>query len=150
MVKFNTLFDHTGFAVNLTSVFLSVANFMAGVLSINMPAFLQGVNYLSPLRYAIRNLGPYSLRDIVFTCTNEQKLPDGSCPITNGIEVLKLYDLDDNPAINIMALGVCTVIYRLLAYAMLKAMRRHWSDSKGGVGGRRKWIARKERGSSST
>jgi len=146
--KFNTLFDHTGFAVNLTSVFLSVATFMAGVLSINMPAFLKGVNYLSPLRYSLRNLAPYSLRDIVFTCTDAQTLPDGTCPITNGMEVLKLYDLDDNPALNIMALGVCTLVYRLLAYAMLKAMRRHWSDSKGGAGVGRKWTAKKEKRSS--
>jgi len=31
-----------------------------------------------------------------------------------------------------MALGVCTVIYRLFAYLLLKAMRMHWGDSKGG------------------
>jgi hypothetical protein len=104
---------------------------MSGVLSTHMPSFLQGVNYLSPIRYAIRNLAPYSLRNIMFTCSQEQRLPNGECTITTGMEVLRLYNLDTNPAMNIMALGVCTLIYRLLAYGMLKAMRAHWGDWRG-------------------
>jgi len=134
---FNTLFAHTGFAVNLTSVFLSVAQFMSGVLSINMPQFLQGVNFLSPIRYAIRNLAPYSLRHITFTCNEQQRLPNGQCTITSGKQVLQLYDLDANPAVNIAGLAACTVVYRLLAYVLLKAMRMHWGDwrGKGKIGG---------------
>lgn len=116
--------------MNLTSVFLSVAQFMSGVLSIDMPGFLQGVNYLSPIRYAIRNLAPYSLRSITFTCNDTQKLPSGECIISTGQQVLQLYDLDTNPAMNIMALGICTLVYRLLAYLLLKAMRTHWPDLK--------------------
>lgn len=104
---------------------------MSGVQSINMPSFLQGVNYLSPIRYAIRNLAPYTLRDIAFTCNRATRLPDGTCPITTGKQVLRLYDLDTNPAMNIMALGVCTLVYRLLAYLLLKAKRTHWGDFKG-------------------
>jgi hypothetical protein len=128
--QFNTLFSHTGFAVNLTSVFLSVAQFMSGVMSINMPAFLRGVNYLSPLRYAIRNLAPYSLSAIIFTCNDNQKLPNGQCPITTGKEVLQLYKLDSDPGLNIAALGVVTVLYRVLAYLLLKAVRGHWKRGK--------------------
>jgi len=135
-IMFNTLFEHTGFAVNLTSVFLSVAQFMSGVLSINMPRFLQGVNYLSPIRYAIRNLAPYSLKGIVFHCTNAQKLPDGTCPVTTGLQVLKLYDLDTNPAVNIAALGACTVVYRLLAYVLLRIKRGHWGSWRKKHGGK--------------
>ena len=82
---------------------------MSGVLSINMPSFLQGVNCLSPIRYAIRNLAPYSLRDITFTCNESQRLPNGECTISTGAQVLQLYDLDTNPGMNIMALGVCCV-----------------------------------------
>jgi hypothetical protein len=103
---------------------------MSGVMSINMPAFLRGVNYLSPLRYAIRNLGPYSLRDIVFTCSDSQRLPDGQCPITTGLQVLDLYGLNANPTINIVAIGVTAVVYRLLAYIMLKIARTHWGDGR--------------------
>ncbi|KAG9230040.1 P-loop containing nucleoside triphosphate hydrolase protein [Amylocarpus encephaloides] len=125
-IVFNTLFAHTGFAINVTSVFLSLAQVMSGVLSINMPAFLFDMNYLSPLGYAIRSLAPYSLRDIEFTCDDYQRLPDGLCPITNGLEVLSLYKLDANPGRNMLYLGVCTVVYRLLAYALLKVNRAKW------------------------
>jgi hypothetical protein len=103
---------------------------MSGILSINMPVFLTGVNYLSPIRYIIRNLAPYSLRDITFTCNDSQRLPNGECTISTGQQVLQLYDLDTNPGINLMALGVCTLVYRLLAYLLLKAMRTHWPDLK--------------------
>lgn len=107
---------------------------MTGVLSIDMPAFLQSVNYLSPLRYAIRNLAPYTLKGVTFTCTDVQRLPDGSCPINTGAEALRLYDLDTDPLWNIIALLICTVIYRLLAYALLKVMKSHF----GGLGLNRK------------
>lgn len=125
-IMFNTLFPHTGFAISLTSVFLSISQFMSGVMSINMPSFLQGVNYLSPLRYAIRNLAPYSLHAIHFTCNDAQRLPNGSCPIENGEQVLDLYKLNTDALKNLLALGACTLIYRLFAYALLKAMRMHW------------------------
>lgn len=129
-MQFNTLFAHTGFAVNLTSVFLSVAQFMSGVMSISMPKFLQGVNYLSPIRYAIRNLAPYSIRDLHFTCNSEQMLPDGTCSITNGLQVLELYDLNTNPGINLLCLGMCALVYRILAYLLLKASRTRWEGKK--------------------
>ncbi|KAG4026291.1 hypothetical protein MFRU_042g00200 [Monilinia fructicola] len=129
-IMFNTLFAHTGFAVNLTSVFLAIAQFMSGILSINMPAFLQDVNYLSPIRYAIRNLAPYTLRGIKFTCTDAQRLPNGNCPISTGLEALELYDLNTDPLWNIVALGICTLVYRVLAYALLKGMRTHWGSLK--------------------
>lgn len=99
-------------------------------MSINMPAFLRGVNYLSPLRYAVRNLAPYSLQHIIFTCSDAQRLPDGQCPITTGRQVLDLYNLNTNPTINIIGVGVSALIYRLLAYALLKVARTHWGDRK--------------------
>jgi hypothetical protein len=37
--------------------------------------------------------------------------------------VLQLYNLDKNAPMNVMALGICTIAYRLVAYAMLKVMR---------------------------
>lgn len=103
---------------------------MSGVLSIGMPGFLKALNYLSPIRYCVRNLAAYSLRGITFTCNDSQKLPNGECIISTGKQVLQLYDLDTDPAMNIMALGICTLIYRLLAYLLLKVKRTHWPDLK--------------------
>jgi hypothetical protein len=102
---------------------------MSGIMSISMPSFLNGVNYLSPIRYAVRNLAPYSLRGIDFHCTQAQ-LVDGVCPITSGEQVLELYDLNTNPGLNIMALAIATVIYRFLAYALLKAKKGDWRWKK--------------------
>lgn len=126
-IVFNTLFgSHTGFAVNLTSVFLSVAQIMAGVMSIDMPALFVAFNYLSPIRYGVRAFAPFSLRDVVFTCAASQRLPDGRCPIEDGQQVLALYKLDVDAVANIGALAGCTVAYRLVAWGLLKLVRTRW------------------------
>ncbi|MCJ1287087.1 hypothetical protein MMC26_006435 [Xylographa opegraphella] len=125
-IMFNTLFNHTGFAVNLTSVVLSVATLMAGVISLNISPFLQAFNHLSPSKWALGNLAPYSLDGITFSCTDAQRLPSGACPIATGQQALQLYNLDGNARINLMALGVVTVGYRVVAYLLLKAKRTHW------------------------
>ncbi|KAJ4387600.1 hypothetical protein N0V93_008196 [Gnomoniopsis smithogilvyi] len=126
-IMFNTLFsDHTGFAVTAVSIVLSVGNIMQGILSIDMPALFNAFNYLSPLRYAVKALGPVSLRGLHFSCGQEQKLADGSCVIGTGEEVLQLYKLDVNPVVNIAALAGCVVAYRLVAYLLLRLVRTKW------------------------
>ena len=126
-IMFNTLFRHTGFAVNVTSVVLSVATLMGGVMSLNIPTFLAAFNHLSPIMWSLGNLAPYSLRDQHFTCNDYQKLPNGQCPISTGAQVLRLYNLDKDAGMNLLALGVCTVIYRVIAYLLLKAKRTNWN-----------------------
>ncbi|KAH6997467.1 P-loop containing nucleoside triphosphate hydrolase protein [Ilyonectria destructans] len=106
-IIFNTLFDHTGFAVNIMGIFLAVANGMAGILSIDMPSLLQALNYLSPIRYATRALGLFSLRGIKFTCTEDQRLASGDCPIETGEQVLELYKFDESATMNLAALAGC-------------------------------------------
>lgn len=44
-IAFNTLVSHTGFSVNMMSVFLSIAQVMSGVLSLQIPRFLQGTYF---------------------------------------------------------------------------------------------------------
>ncbi|ORX95355.1 ABC transporter-like protein [Clohesyomyces aquaticus] len=125
-IAFNTLFTHTGFSVNCMSVFLSVAQMMGGVMSLDIPGFLQAWNHLSPIKYAIGNMAPYTLRGQHFTCEDWQKLPNGQCPITTGEQVLDLYHLNGNPEMNLMVLGIVTIVYRFLAYAILKMVRERW------------------------
>ncbi|KAF2012294.1 ABC transporter-like protein [Aaosphaeria arxii CBS 175.79] len=143
-IAFNTLFTHTGFSVNCMSVFLSVAQIMGGVISLSIPSFLQAFNHLSPIKYAIGNMAPYTLRDQNFTCTDWQRLPNGQCPISTGEEVLNLYKLNKNPERNLMGLGICCIVYRLLAWIILKAVKERWIGRtwrRLGFGGR----AKKER-----
>lgn len=134
-VMFNTLFRHTGFAVNVTSVVLSIATLMGGVMSLNIPSFLAAFNRLSPIVWSLGNLAPYSIRDQHFTCNDYQRLPNGECPISTGVQVLRLYNLDKDAGRNLLALGICTVIYRIVAYLLLKAKRTHWNfKERFGVG----------------
>lgn len=91
-----------------------------------MPGFLRALNYLSPLKYAAANLVVYTFHGFNFTCTDAQRLADGSCPINTGDEVLELYGYGStNPGRNLAYLVVTTVIYRFLAYALLRVTRMH-------------------------
>jgi hypothetical protein len=101
---------------------------MTGILSTNMPAILSDVNYLSPLRYSVRNLAPYTLRSIEFTCDAAQQLPDGSCTYNTGEQVLQLYNLDVDPRWQLLGLGCCAVVYRVAAYGLLKLKRGRWAE----------------------
>ncbi|KAI2486328.1 ABC transporter [Pyrenophora tritici-repentis] len=124
-IAFNTFFTHTGFSVNCMAVFLSVAQIMGGVLSLDVPPFLQAWNHLSPVRWAIGNMAPFTLRGLKFTCEDWQRI-NGQCPIQTGEQVLDLYNLDKNPEMNLMALGICAVVYRFLAYVVLKMVKERW------------------------
>lgn len=72
------------------------------------------------------------------------------CTVQNGIEALQLYDLDVNPWPQVIALGGCVIVYRLLAYVVLRAAKSHWElgDIRrkfGGSGnGQEKTVARQE------
>ncbi|KAL1739863.1 P-loop containing nucleoside triphosphate hydrolase protein [Schizophyllum fasciatum] len=136
-IIFNTLFQSTGFALNVTSTILSIGTFMSGLLSVDMPAFLKGINYISPLKYATENLTPYTLRGLTFTCEDFQRLPDGRCPLETGEQVLRLFRMDIDPAPRLGALVATAVVYRMVAYAVLKVVR---ADMGGG------WRWRRGRG----
>ncbi|KAJ5095583.1 hypothetical protein NUU61_004939 [Penicillium alfredii] len=124
-IMFCTLFSHVGFAVNITSTLLSISTILGGVMSLDINDVLQGINHLSPIKYAIANLAPFAMHGQRFGCEPAQRLADGRCPLDSGEQVLELYNLDKDGPMNVMALGVCTVVYRVVAYALLKAMRSH-------------------------
>jgi hypothetical protein len=98
---------------------------IGGVLSLNIPSFLQAFNHLSPVKWAVGNMAPYTLHGLLFTCEDWQKI-NGQCPITTGEQVLELYNLDKNPETYIMALGICAIAYRFLAYVVLKIVKERW------------------------
>ena len=123
-IMFCTLFDHVGFSVQVTSVMLSISMVMGGIMSPDVPDVLRGINYISPVMYSVSNMAPYTMKDRVFTCSDAQRLPNGSCPIETGEQVLDLYNQDKNAAMHIMGLGLCAVAYRLVAYALIKVRRR--------------------------
>ena len=85
-----------------------------------MPAFFKAVNYISPGKYAAASMSIKAFTDFKFTCTSAQRLPDGSCPIETGQQVLDLFHYHTSLASNIAALVGVTVAYRLIAYAILR------------------------------
>ncbi|KAI4086556.1 MAG: hypothetical protein LQ344_007459 [Seirophora lacunosa] len=120
-IVFNTLFAaHTGFAVNVTSTLLSLATIMGGVVSLDLPPFLQAWNHLSPVKWSLGNLAPWTLRGVRFGCPD-----DGGCGgLRTGEEVLRLYGLDGDPGLNLVGLGVCVLVYRVVAWGVLEGRVR--------------------------
>ena len=139
-IMFCTLFDHVGFSVQVTSVMLSISMVMGGIMSPDVPDVLRGINYISPVKYSVSNMAPYTMEGRVFTCSDAQRLPNGSCPIETGEQVLDLYNLDKNANMHILGLGLCAVVYRLVAYALIKVRRRHglWESIRAKLLGRTK------------
>ncbi|KAK5061212.1 hypothetical protein LTR84_007754 [Exophiala bonariae] len=125
-IIFFTMFSHTGLAVSVMTVVLSISVHLGGVLSIGIDRFLSAINHISPIKWQVGALSSYSLRGIHFSCTPAQELGDGRCPIETGEQVLDLYQLDVDTTTFALALLGVTIGYRLLAYAGLKVRKVHW------------------------
>ncbi|KAK5221351.1 hypothetical protein LTR72_006911 [Exophiala xenobiotica] len=123
-----TFISHAGLAVSLCCILISISVHLTGIIAITIPGFLGGLNYISPLKWLIGNLAPYSLRGVTFTCTEAQRLPNGRCPIETGQQVLKLYQQEHNAPMYLAILAGVTVGYRLSAYVVLKARRTRWRE----------------------
>lgn len=71
-----------------------------------------------------------SLRGVSFHCSSSQLSADGTCPITTGEQVLSLYNLDVDTLAYILGMVACLIIYRLIAYGLLKLKLAHWQLKK--------------------
>ncbi|KAI0444666.1 P-loop containing nucleoside triphosphate hydrolase protein [Xylaria telfairii] len=130
-IMFNTLFNHTGFAVNIVSILLSVAQVIAGIISIDMPRVFKIFNHLSPTKYAVAALAAFSLDGVTFTCDDSQRLPNGRCTIETGEEVLELYGLNVDGVKNLIALAGTVLVYRVVAWLLLRLVRTRWPSISG-------------------
>lgn len=101
-----------------------------------MPVFIRGVNYGSPLKYAVASLSIKAFTDFEFTCTDTQKLPDGNCPIQMGQQVPDLLNYHTSLTSNICALVGVTVAYRLIAYMVLRLSKADFGVTKRETGPR--------------
>jgi len=128
-IIFCGLFYTIGFSVTVTSVVMSLFTTMTGFISLQMPGFLKGVNHISILKYACEFVAINEFTDITFYCTDAQKLSDGSCPYTNGDQVMETYHF--NPSTKWTSFGlvvVCAVVYRLLAFVTFRFVKRKFSQ----------------------
>jgi ABC-type multidrug transport system ATPase subunit/ABC-type multidrug transport system permease subunit len=119
---FCALVYHVGFAVSLVTTSIATADIMAGFLCVNSNILLplRYINYALPPRWAARVLAVLEFEGQSFYCTPEQVLSDGSCPITNGAQVLDLYEM--SPAhwtTYLCALAAATIGFRIIALSVL-------------------------------
>ncbi|KAK0217090.1 P-loop containing nucleoside triphosphate hydrolase protein [Armillaria fumosa] len=125
----NTIFhENAGLALNVANVILCVMMFMAGLMSTDMPAFLQGVNKVSPLGYVVRNIMPLAFSGQMFTCDDNQRLYDGSCAVSAGEQVLEMYQMNEDAVpLNLGAVVVTMLVFRFLAYTVVKVAKARFS-----------------------
>jgi hypothetical protein len=105
---------------------------LLGILSIDMPAFFKGINYASPGKYAAAIMTVKTFTDFEFTCTDAQRLPNGNCPIQTGQQVLDLFNYHTSLVLNIGALVAVTVVYRLIAYVVLRLAKADFGVTRKG------------------
>lgn len=108
-LMWNLLFDHLGFATNLMSICLLFAVFMGGTMSMHLPGFFQGINWINPMKYVVRCNALLIFENQEFHCG------DIPCQFDRGAQVLSYFDLNGNLAKNIGAIIACLVAYRVVA-----------------------------------
>lgn len=110
----NACFNHMGVATNVLTNAAILAIFMGGTMSLYMPGFFKGVNYINPMKYAVgicAKLGfPY---DMEFDCGLAE------CAMDTGKKVLDHYNLDISLGAFFGGLIACLVVYRVLAVGLL-------------------------------
>jgi hypothetical protein len=111
---------HTGFALSLCSVLIATSLHLGGIMNAQMTSpVLHAISYLSPFKYAVGTLAPHAFGgthgQVSFTCSEGD-----ACPVATGAQVLAMYRLDKNAGAELGGLVICTLVYRLIAYATLK------------------------------
>ncbi|KAI8892788.1 P-loop containing nucleoside triphosphate hydrolase protein [Globomyces pollinis-pini] len=123
-IMFCTLVNDVGFSVSVTNAVLGLFVSMSGILSSNLPIFLDRINRASPVPYFTRLIAINEFVDsAVYVCDEGE-----SCIYRNGTDVLKKltsnedvfsFEVDDFQYYIYGGLLV-TVSYRILAFIVLK------------------------------
>jgi hypothetical protein len=108
--------------------------FGSGIDSADTPRFFIDVNHISPIQYGAAIMMVQSFHGQVFTCTDDQLLPGGSCPITTGRQALVFYKFDVDFWPHLGGLVATTIAYRLVAYTVVKLARLQFNIKRGQKG----------------
>ncbi|EGW34827.1 ATP-dependent ABC transporter [Spathaspora passalidarum NRRL Y-27907] len=111
----NSCFNHMGVATNVLTVFVIIAIFMGGTMSLHMPSFFKGINYISPMKYAVAICANLGLRGQVFECSTGLD----ECVFETGEAVLEYYNLKADLGPMVGGLIACFVLYRVIAIASI-------------------------------
>lgn len=118
-----TLVDNIGLGLVVASAVNTLFLIMSGVGAQSIPEFLYYINYISPLRWGIAVLTNLEFKGLKFTCspTPDQSLPDGTCLVSTGEQVLATLGLEEvNIGLYLGVLVGITVASRGIYYALLK------------------------------
>jgi hypothetical protein len=64
---------------------------MTGFLSLHMSPVLVIINYIPPFKWGAWVLIHTVMKGLTFTCTDSERLSDGSCPFSSGQDVIDFY-----------------------------------------------------------
>ncbi|KAJ3166121.1 hypothetical protein HDU88_003669 [Geranomyces variabilis] len=125
-IAFCAMVDSVGFSVQIMSTVMSLQVMMAGFLSVTMPGFLQGLNYVFITRYVARLLAVQEFDGLHFFC-QPSEVAAGTCMYQTGSDALALLKFDDSHSVwvfNLIMVAALTLGVRAIAYAVL------WSRTK--------------------
>ncbi|KAJ3155417.1 hypothetical protein HDU86_004319 [Geranomyces michiganensis] len=125
-IAFCAMVDSVGFSVQIMSTVMSLQVMMAGFLSVTMPGFLQGLNYVFITRYVARLLAVQEFDGLRFFCTASE-ISAGTCMYQTGSDALALLKFDDSHSawvFNLIMVAVLTLGVRAIAFGVL------WSRTK--------------------
>lgn len=109
-----TIFKNLEIAIHVLSNLLTIGIFMAGTMSLQMPPFFEGWNYISPLKYGVGAISNLGFANQEFSCEI-----GSDCSLSNGEAVLSYYGLEADFKTFMGVLAVVMVVYRLVAYLLL-------------------------------
>ncbi|TPX58866.1 hypothetical protein PhCBS80983_g02858 [Powellomyces hirtus] len=125
-IAFCAMVDSVGFSVQIMSTVMSLQVCMSGFLSVKMPSFMEGINYIFLTRYIARILAVQEFNDLSFSCSAAD-VALGTCSFQNGTDALQLLDFDSSRSawqFNMAMVAALTIIFRGAAYVIL------WSRTK--------------------
>ncbi|OWB59792.1 hypothetical protein B5S31_g1159 [[Candida] boidinii] len=136
-MSFNIMVKHAGFAVNIISLFASVATSMAGLIAMDLDGFLKAINWISPSHYGVYiTANVVFTSDLHFTCGPSTMLANGECIFATGQDVRDLYKLNADLAKLFGLSALIVVIDRVISYLLLKfkLLRISVGDFKNKIG----------------
>ncbi|WLF77916.1 hypothetical protein PVL30_001639 [Lodderomyces elongisporus] len=112
----NSIFNQMEIATNVLSTIIIIAIFMGGTMSLHMPDFFKGINYISPMKYAVSICANLGFENQVFEC---DLAGSTDCSLRTGDDVLDYYNLQANIGAMFGGLFACFVIYRAISIASI-------------------------------
>lgn len=118
-IFFNSIFTHMGLVTNVLSNVFMLGLFMAGTMSLQMPAFFQVWNFLSPVKYVTLLLANMAFKGQHFHCVG------GNCNMSTGDKILAEYHIKSPIAILFIAMTAILVIGRVIAIISIYVRAKH-------------------------